>query len=66
MNTPNAQVSAVKHKDVRGKEQLYLVITTEHDSVIINIGNKTYEKVAKMMESPLEIRLVDDTNKPDE
>lgn len=37
-----------KHTDIRGKELLYLIITQESEQVIVNIGNKTYDAVAKM------------------
>lgn len=39
------EVQAIKHKDVRGKEQLYLKIGNDENNVVINIGEKTYEAV---------------------
>lgn len=42
------EVKAVKHLDINSKEQLYLVIGEAENKVIINIGEKTYEKVKKI------------------
>lgn len=40
-------VKAVTHTDIKGKEQLYLVITTDQNDkqVIVSVGQKTYEAV---------------------
>lgn len=44
------KVEAIKHKDVRGKEMLYLKLTHEvtQKEVVINIGQKTFDAVSNM------------------
>lgn len=39
------EVAAIKHKDVRGKEQLYLKIGNDEKNVVINIGEKTFDAI---------------------
>lgn len=41
-------VKAVKYKDVRDKEQLYVVITKGEKKAIINVGQKTYDTVVAL------------------
>lgn len=44
----NAQITAVKHKDIRDKEQLYLKIDNGKSVHVINIGVATYNKINEM------------------
>lgn len=45
----NAQVTSIKHKDVNGKELLYLKIEAPgKPDVLINVGQKTYDKVQNL------------------
>lgn len=47
----NATVTSIKHNDVYGKEQLYLKIeVTGKPDVLINIGEKTFNKVNNLFE----------------
>lgn len=42
----NAQITSIKHKDVTGKELLYLKIEVANKpDVLINVGQKTFDKV---------------------
>lgn len=43
------ETNAVKHTDVRGKEQLYIKIQEGDKQVIINVGQKTYDAVLALM-----------------
>lgn len=47
-------VTAVVHKDVRGKELYYLIIRQEegNEELVVNVGEKTYETVSKMANIP--------------
>lgn len=51
MTPKTMQVQAVAHKDVRGKEQLYLKIHHAGNDVIINIGKGTFDAVTKLAEA---------------
>lgn len=42
------QVKAVRHKDIRGKELLYVVITTDKGEAIISVGQKTFDRVEEI------------------
>lgn len=42
-------VTAVKHKDIREKEQLYIIMSnTEGKKIVINVGQKTYDSVNEL------------------
>lgn len=43
-------VEARKIKDVRDKEQLYVIITDGKEKVVINIGEKNYQAVKNLTE----------------
>lgn len=45
------QVETIEFKDVRGKELLYLKITSNQKEVLINVGKKTFDSV-KELETP--------------
>lgn len=42
------EVKAVRHKDVKGKEQLYVVIG-ESNEIVMNVGVGTIEKLEKLI-----------------
>lgn len=42
-------VQAIKHKDVRGKELLYLKIQHEGNEVLVNIGERTYKAIVELV-----------------
>lgn len=46
-------VKTVKHVDVRGKELLYLKITGGGETLLVNVGEKTF-KAVELMERALE------------
>lgn len=39
----------IKHKNVEGKEQLYLRLSNEKGYHLINIGEKTYKSIAELL-----------------
>lgn len=42
-------VTAVRHKDIRDKEQLYIIMTNdEGKKAVINVGQKTFDTVNKI------------------
>lgn len=43
------KVQAIKYKDIRDKEQKYVVIGEGADKVIINVGTKTFDAVEKLV-----------------
>lgn len=43
------KIEAKKHADIRGKEQLYLVISEGEKKVIVNIGEKTFNAVNELI-----------------
>lgn len=45
----NIKVRCVKHTDVRGKEQLY-IIAGEEKTVIINVGEKTFNGIKELLQ----------------
>lgn len=45
---------AIKHKDVKGKELLYVKVTANGKEHVINVGQKTFDAVAAILESKLE------------
>lgn len=47
-------VTAIKHKDVRGKELNYLKLTNGKIELLVNVGEKTYQGV-KDMEDKTEV-----------
>lgn len=42
------EVKAVKHLDIKDKEQNYIVIGEAENKVIINVGEKTYNSVKNL------------------
>lgn len=44
-------VTAIEHEDVRGKKLKYLKITNGITTVLVNVGDKTYEGVKKLEEN---------------
>ena len=47
-------VKATKLKDIRDKEQLYIVIGDAEQKVVINVGKKTFDAVEKLLNSSVE------------
>lgn len=45
----NAVVTPLEWKDVREKEQLYLKIEHNQNTVLINIGRKTFDSVRELL-----------------
>lgn len=41
-------VEAKSLKNIQDKDQKYIIISDDKDKVIINVGTKTYEAVAKL------------------
>lgn len=62
-----ANVEAIKHQDVRGKELLYLRITKEgvQEPITINIGQKTYDAIKKLDATLAQSKLPVDEPKAD-
>lgn len=46
----NALVTPIEHVDVRGNKLLYLKIQGSNGEVVVNIGQKTYDGVAKILQ----------------
>lgn len=44
----NAKITAIKHADVYGKILMYLKIETEKGTQMVNIGEKTFERVEEL------------------
>lgn len=57
------ETQAVKHTDIRGKEQLYIKITEGDKQVIINVGLKTYEAVLALTQSTKVKQIIDQAKK---
>jgi len=45
----NTKVKCVKHTDIRGKEQLYIIVG-EEKTVIINVGEKTFNGIKELLQ----------------
>lgn len=43
------KVKCVKHVDIRGKEQLYIIVG-EKKTVIINVGYKTFNGIKELLQ----------------
>lgn len=44
------KVETIKHKDVRGKELLYIKMTNQHEEeYLINVGEKTFNETTKLV-----------------
>lgn len=46
----NVKATAILHKDVRGKELMYLKLETDSGQVLINIGLRTFNDVKELTE----------------
>jgi hypothetical protein len=49
----NITVKAVAHKDIKGKEMLYIIIEKEDngEKVIINVGEKNFKAVENLLKT---------------
>lgn len=47
------KIQAIEHSDIRGKKLKYLKISKGEQEVIINIGDKTYESVSKLLDEKI-------------
>lgn len=44
------KIETLKHTDVRGKELKYLKVTNSNESYLINVGDKTFDEVSRLLE----------------
>lgn len=47
-------VKAVRHVDVREKEQLYIIVEKGEKRIVINVGEKTYKAIKELTEETVE------------
>lgn len=45
------KVKCIKHKDVRGRELLYLEISKGENKFLINVGEKTFAGVSELLQT---------------
>ena len=50
----NAEVKAIKHLDVLEKPQYYIKIETSHGTHMINVGEKTFNKINELTKNKKE------------
>lgn len=43
------EILTIKHKDVKGKELLYLKIKNEYGEVLLNIGQKSFDNISELL-----------------
>lgn len=59
------RVEPISHMDVRGKVLLYIKFVTDEGDLLINIGEKTYEALIRLIEAE-NLRLSNNNNKKKE
>ena len=43
------EILTIKHKDVKGKDLLYLKIKNEYGEVLLNIGQKSFDNISELL-----------------
>lgn len=62
------KIKALRHFDVKGREQFYLQITSNTKELMMNVGRKTYETITEMEqeEKQPELPLPENKTTPEE